>query len=106
MIDNHLWEDAYELFDAGDAGYVFTTGAIDRNMAVNLYDVAGNCNEFVMEVNASRFNGGRSLMGDHARAYADTSMKANFCDGLGSRDDWNTFMSFRPTLFVIGENND
>ena len=32
------------------AGFLLTTGATDRNKTMNIYDVAGNCCEFTMEV--------------------------------------------------------
>ena len=42
------WESAYGTFGATNASYLLTTGASDRNMAANIYDVAGNCDEWQM----------------------------------------------------------
>ncbi len=45
-----MWENGDGSFGAPGVGYILTTGATDRNKLKNIYDVAGNCNEWLMKM--------------------------------------------------------
>ena len=94
------WETAYGAFGANKDSYLLTTGATDRNMAVNLYDVAGNCAELTMEI----FPDGD----EKKRAYRGSSVQETRLSARVAGDKWRwnetawtTEISFRPALYII-----
>ena len=97
------WIDAYGTFGADNDFYVLTTGGLDRNRVANLFDVAGNCTEFVMDRNKNT-NGDWtvSMMGGYGINKSDGGFCASFVTEV-NMDSWlwSICTSFRPALYVI-----
>ena len=68
------------------------TGSVSTDVSKNIYDLAGNCNEWTMEVYASL---SRVVRGGLYGIVTPVSTRIN-----GSPTDNNVYVSFRPTLYI------
>ena len=86
-----------ELESVSNKNILLTTGASERNSAKNIYDVAGNCEEWTTE---SSYNRARVMRGGNFLNNGSSSYDpANFRYGYGPTDDRLGF-GFRPILYV------
>ena len=98
VASESTWEPAYGSFGANDGQWVLTTGATDRNMAVNIYDVAGNCEEWVMEVANV---GERFVVDSGVSSKSNSTLRYCKCRGPLEQTRWSIYLGFRPALYIL-----
>lgn len=75
---------------------LLTTGATNRNTALNIYDIAGNLYEWTLENNVTDFNGSCVYRG--GSYYRDGATPASSYGTASALDFFNN-VGFRPTLY-------
>ena len=92
--DAKTWDDD-ETEKTEDESWLLTTGASEANKAKNIYDLAGNVDEWTMEADSSTypvFRGGSYNYngGYNPASYRNYNIPSNFSNHLG----------FRPSLYI------
>ena len=79
---------------------LLTTGATERNMKMNIYDLAGNVNEFTLEYEVSGDMSTNSVFrgGDYYSYNGGSSYPASYRSARSS-DRRNDYYGFRPALY-------
>ncbi len=94
------WNQIFGSFGSANTGNLLTTGATDRNMANNIYDIAGNCAEWTMELAADNIK--RFAVGSSSLQFDKPSHIASY-SRLYGETNWGINLSFRPALYIIDD---
>ena len=102
--DEHLnkWNDITstfnkQIYESNGEGAILSTGATERNSALNIYDLAGNVWEFTLEKDESSTTGSNSTYRGGGFRYTSYTFPANHRSGESYEK--STAIGFRTTLF-------
>ena len=83
-----------------DKRYLLTTGASEKNKAKNIYDLAGNVDEWTGELSIGSFTV-QNFRGGDCGFYGQKGVnKASDRQGLGYENYSSVFIGFRPALYI------
>ena len=96
------WSDATNVTKPSSSSWILTTGAAERNKKMNIYDLAGNVEEWTLERNtflgyARTFRGGGS-----SASYRDDDYSDYMGGVVGEPIDNNEYAGFRAALYGEG----